>query len=74
MSQAHDGAASAGFSAEWLSLREPFDCAARAAAAAQPQMKAHLARLKSRRRPSSVLDLACGQGANLRVLAPQLGG
>jgi SAM-dependent methyltransferase len=72
MSQAQDGAASAGFSAEWLSLREPFDCVAREAAAAQPQMKARLARLKADG-PTSVLDLACGQGANLRVLAPQLG-
>jgi SAM-dependent methyltransferase len=72
MSQAQDGAASAGFSAEWLSLREPFDCGAREAAAAQPQMKARLARLKADG-PMSVLDLACGQGANLRVLAPQLG-
>jgi hypothetical protein len=72
MSLPHDGAVAASFSAEWLSLREPFDRAARAAAAAQPQMKAHLAGLKADG-AIGVLDLACGQGANLRVLAPQLG-
>jgi hypothetical protein len=72
MSQPHAGAVAASFSSEWLSLREPFDRAARAAAAAQPQMKAHLARLKADG-AVGVLDLACGQGANLRVLAPQLG-
>ncbi len=72
MSQTYDGAVAATFSTEWLSLREPFDGAARAAAAVQPQMNAHLARLKADG-AIGVLDLACGQGANLRVLAPQLG-
>jgi hypothetical protein len=57
MSQPHAGAVAASFSTEWLSLREPFDRAARAAAAAQPQMKAHLARLKADG-AVGVLDLA----------------
>lgn len=65
-----------GFSAEWLQLREPFDAAARAAAVAQPEMADGLARLRTARgtSPLQVLDLACGLGANLRELAPRLGG
>jgi hypothetical protein len=64
------------FSAEWLRLREPFDLAARAAAVAQPQMTAHLARWRATQAGCAlqVLDLACGLGANLRALAPRLGG
>ncbi len=64
-----------GFSCEWLSLREPFDVAARAVGAAQPQMNAHLAHWRAATAGAlGVLDLACGQGANLRALAPRLGG
>ncbi len=64
------------FSAGWLRLREPFDLAARAAAAAQPQMAARLAHWRATQAGSAlqVLDLACGLGANLRALAPRLGG
>ena len=66
----------AAFSAEWLRLREPFDLEARAVAAAQPQMAAQLAHWRAAQAGSTlqVLDLACGLGANLRALAPQLGG
>ncbi len=66
-----------GFSANWLALREPFDAAARATAWSTLGRQ-----LDTIRRPTtsgtpaplSVLDLACGTGANFRVLAPRLGG
>ena len=76
MSQSTTHAALAGFSAEWLSLREPFDLAARAVGAAQPEMEAHLTSLRAAVASEAigVLDLACGTGANLRALAPRLGG
>jgi hypothetical protein len=66
----------AAFSAAWLRLREPFDLTARAVADAQPQMAAHLARWRATQADPTlqVLDLACGLGANLRALAPRLGG
>jgi SAM-dependent methyltransferase len=58
-----------GFSPTWLDLREPIDAASRSQ---------HLTKLPLRRRAGSgvlrVLDLACGTGANLRYLAPRLGG
>lgn len=53
------------FSADWLALREPFDDAARSAAAA-PAAAAD--------REMTIVDLACGTGANLRHLAPRIGG
>jgi SAM-dependent methyltransferase len=66
---------SATFSADWLQLREPFDAAARDAAAGDLQLAGRLAPLrKSLTRPLRVIDLACGTGANLRWLAPRLGG
>jgi len=76
MNKPREQAASAGFSREWLSLREPFDTAARAVGAAQPAMHAHLAHWRAVHASGSVgvLDLACGDGANLRALAPRLGG
>jgi SAM-dependent methyltransferase len=61
-----------GFSADWLQLREPFDAAARAATL--------VAKLRRRvasgttAAPQQVVDLGCGTGANLRYLAPRLGG
>jgi SAM-dependent methyltransferase len=62
------------FSADWLRQREPFDAAARDAAAQQLQLTARLARWRgSVKRPWRVIDLACGTGANLRWLAPRLG-
>jgi hypothetical protein len=51
-----------GFSAEWLSLREPADAAARSAALAASFAG-------SARR---IVDLATGTGANVRYLAPRL--
>jgi hypothetical protein len=65
-----------GFSADWLSLREPFDDAARAAAAAALDLPARLARWRQRsaHEPFTLIDLGCGHGANLRALAPMLGG
>lgn len=60
-----------GFSADWLQLREPFDTAARAQADAVWQFA--LAGRAADAGPWSVVDLACGTGANLRALAPRLG-
>lgn len=63
-----------GFSADWLRQREPFDTAARAAAAERMQLAAWLAELTPQAAPWRVIDLGCGTGANLRALAPRLGG
>lgn len=63
------------FSADWLRLREPFDAAARDAAAGELELKRRLASLRPPgTTPWRVIDLACGTGANLRWLAPRLGG
>ena len=52
------------FTADWLALREPADVAARAAHLAAPFAG----------RTQRILDLATGTGANIRYLAPRLGG
>ena len=63
------------FSADWLQLREPFDAVARDAAASELRLTHRLASLRTDpTRPLRVIDLACGTGANLRWLAPRLGG
>jgi SAM-dependent methyltransferase len=63
------------FSADWLRQREPFDAVARDAAAQQIHLQDRLAaRRPHAKAPWRVIDLACGTGANLRWLAPQLGG
>jgi hypothetical protein len=65
-----------GFSADWLTLREPFDHAARETVSAALDLPRRLARWR-KQSPSkalAVIDLACGHGANLRALAPGLGG
>jgi SAM-dependent methyltransferase len=65
------------FDAGWLALREPFDRSARAAAVDTLDIPAFAAHLRRRCGPDTalqVLDLGCGTGANLRALAPQLGG
>lgn len=56
-----------GFSAEWLSLREPADRRAR-----DPRLLARLAAHFTGRERVSILDLGCGTGANLRAMAPAL--
>jgi SAM-dependent methyltransferase len=66
-----------GFSADWLHLREPFDHAARHAAAGTlglPLLGAALRAGQTAEAPLSIIDLACGTGANLRETAPRLGG
>ncbi len=62
------GAALSGFTAEWLSLREPYDAAAR---------NRDLLQALQDWRPAgriAVVDLGAGSGANFRALAPWLGG
>ena len=76
--------AAAGFTADWLQQREPFDATARDAAAPrlglqrlhglQPLQQTPTAGPTPARAPLRVIDLACGTGANLRWLAPRLGG
>ena len=63
-----------GFSADWLALREPYDLAARAQAAAALDLGGMARRMRRDANALEVLDLACGTGANLRALAPRLGG
>ena len=58
-----------GFSAEWLRLREPVDEAAR-----NSELTTELLNWRQRRGSLTVLDLASGAGANVRFLAPLLGG
>ena len=60
------------FSAEWLTLREPADRAARSTALADDLAHA-LARSIGEDERLQVLDLATGTGANIRALAPRLG-
>lgn len=68
-------APAAGFSADWLDQREPFDAAARDGAAPRLALDARLAAWRPPAgAPLRVIDLACGTGANLRWLAPRLGG
>jgi hypothetical protein len=55
------------FSAEWLSLREPYDLAAR-----NPGVLEALARAFLGRSAMRVVDLACGTGATLRAIAAHL--
>lgn len=68
-------APAATFSADWLQQREAFDTAARDTAASRLALAT---RLQAWRPPGGaplrVIDLACGTGANLRWLAPRLGG
>ncbi|NDZ12338.1 SAM-dependent methyltransferase [Variovorax sp. WS11] len=63
-----------GFSADWLALREPHDLAARAESAATLNLRGMATRMRRDGQALDVLDLACGTGANLRALAPRLGG
>src|SRR5262245_37279950 len=56
------------FSADWLTLREPADSAARSVALARA-----VASALDRAGPIRALDLACGTGANARYMADQIG-
>ncbi|MDJ0891981.1 MAG: class I SAM-dependent methyltransferase, partial [Gammaproteobacteria bacterium] len=57
-----------GFSGEWLALREPVDDRSRSGTlVTRLSARAPEGRLR-------VLDLGAGTGANLRYLAPRLGG
>lgn len=57
-----------GFSADWLALREPSDSSARDASLVM-QLRQRLAV-----RPLQAMDLGTGTAANIRYLAPRLGG
>ena len=57
------------FSAEWLALREPHDAAARS-----EELVALLRGAGARPTLRAVVDLGSGSGANMRWLAPRLGG
>lgn len=59
------------FDADWLALREPFDAAARERSA---RLLSALRARRPQNGPWRVIDLGCGTGANLRWLAPRLGG
>ncbi|MEE4637990.1 MAG: class I SAM-dependent methyltransferase [Wenzhouxiangella sp.] len=58
---------SATFAADWLSLREPADHAARSGLLAE-----HLKKVLKDRGFLRIVDLGCGHGSNLRWLAPRL--
>ena len=64
------------FSADWLRLREPFDHRARDTAAVKRALPKLVARWRevAAGQALAVVDLACGNGANMRELAPQMGG
>ena len=64
------------FSVDWLRLREPFDQAARSAGWEEGGGAGLLARWRRQcpGKPFAAIDLACGLGANMRELAPRLGG
>jgi SAM-dependent methyltransferase len=65
MSEADAGS---GFDPAWLDLREPVDHRSRS-----EELARMLARHFGRRASTSVLDLGCGTGSNLRATAPLLG-
>ena len=58
-----------GFTASWLELREPSDCRARSGELVAELRSAYAGAERVR-----LLDLGAGTGANLRYLAPRLGG
>ena len=57
------------FSADWLALREPADARARSSAIVDTILRGVFPQ-----EPLSIVDLGAGTGANLRYLAPRLGG
>ena len=56
-----------GFSADWLTLREPYDLRAR-----NPTVLDSVAASLGQHRRVGVVDLACGTGSTLRALSPHL--
>jgi SAM-dependent methyltransferase len=58
-----------GFDAHWLDLRQAADRRARESAGVERRWRPDLGSA-----PLGILDLACGTGANLRYLAPRIGG
>ena len=56
-----------GFSADWLTLREPYDRRAR-----NPKVLDAVAAAFANLPSISIVDLACGTGSTLRALAPRL--
>jgi hypothetical protein len=60
------------FLADWLALREPLDAKSRAASLAATRKR--LVPAQSHKGTLKVIDLGAGTGANLRYLAPLLGG
>jgi hypothetical protein len=56
-----------GFSADWLTLREPYDLRAR-----NPAVLDAVAAALEPLSPVQLVDLACGTGATLRALSPHL--
>jgi hypothetical protein len=61
------------FSTDWLALREPLDAASRATSLSATVVEA-LRRAHSHSPRIQVIDLGAGTGANLRCVAPRLGG
>jgi hypothetical protein len=61
------------FAADWLAVREQADAASRAPELLRP-LQTVLRSASSSRGPLQIIDLATGTGANLRYLAPRLGG
>ena len=60
-----------GFSIDWLNLREPLDAASRA----DDLARTIAAKIRGENAGEvSIMDLGCGTGANLRHLAPLIGG
>jgi hypothetical protein len=55
------------FSADWLTLREPYDLRAR-----NPAVLDEIAAAFADHHSLAIVDLACGTGATLRALAPRL--
>jgi SAM-dependent methyltransferase len=62
------------FAAEWLQRREPLDALARNRSAIALDLDRWLAGLPRDNGVLRVTDLGCGLGANLRWLAPRIGG
>lgn len=61
-----------GFSDEWLTLRAPWDAAARAPAVAAAALDWIVGQASDR--PARILDLGCGNGNNQRHLAKRIAG